>query len=316
MRILILGGTRFHGKQVASLLITSGHEVVILSRRYASFPESVVQICKDRSAGLMELTGERFDVVLDFICHSGEEPAEVARSIGFGVYVLISSTWIPRLWGGRRADELRSEIVTGGKSLLPATIRYLTGKVQAEYALAELRSLGLNAITLRLPIILGEGDHTGRYAFYSDRFADGGPVILVDGGRNHVQIAVMEDLAKALVSWLGKIDVCRYTIWEALPGNGMAVRDILSSFKGGKGKNEYLIEVPIPEILSAIPEYLNQEPFWKESSMLLSNANIFSALGLLPEVFGFTGAATIRADRIISKIRMKELKFLENRKAH
>mgnify|MGYP000264972741 CR=1 FL=1 len=87
MRILILGGTRFHGKQVASLLITSGHEVVILSRRYASFPESVVQICKDRSAGLMELTGERFDVVLDFICHSGEEPAEVARSIGFGVCV-------------------------------------------------------------------------------------------------------------------------------------------------------------------------------------------------------------------------------------
>jgi len=313
MRVLIIGGTRFHGKQVASLLIAAGNELVIFSRRRVSFPRNVVQICEDRRAGLLVLRGESFDVVLDFICHNGEEPAEVARNVRFGIYVLISSTWVPRLWGGRRADELRPELAAEGKNLMPATIKYLTGKVRAEFALEELRRFGLNAVTLRLPIILGEGDHTGRFAFYTDRFADGGPVILVDGGKNHAQIAVMEDLAKALVSWLGKIDVGRYDIWEALPGNGMSVRDILGQFTGGRGGHKSLIEVPMSEIRAGIPEYLDEEPFWRETVMPISQANIFTALGLLPESFAFTKAETIRAEGAISKLRMQELKFLENR---
>jgi nucleoside-diphosphate-sugar epimerase len=313
MRILIIGGTRFHGKQVASLLIAAGNELVIISRRRVSFPGNVIQICEDRRVGLLALIGESFDVVLDFICHNGEDPAEVARNVRFGIYVLISSTWVPRLWGGQRADELRPELSVESKNLMPATIKYLKGKVRAEYALEALRRFGLKAVTIRLPIILGEGDHTRRFAFYSDRFADGGPIILVDGGKNQAQIAVMEDLAKALVSWLGKVDVSRYDIWEALPGNGMLVRDILGQFTGVRDRYKSLIDVPMSEIRAGIPEYLDKEPFWRETAMPTSQANIFTALGLLPESFAFTEAETIRAEGTISKLRIQELKFLENR---
>jgi len=313
MRILIFGGTRFHGKHVASLLIAAGHELVIFSRRRASFPGNLTQICEDRRVGLQALSGENFDVVLDFICHNGEEPAEVARNIRFGIYVLISSTWVPRLWGGRRADESRPKIAAKSKNLVPATIKYLTGKVRAEYALEDLRVFGLKAVTLRLPIILGEGDHTGRFAFYADRFADGGPVILVDGGKNLAQIAVMEDLAKALVSWLVKIDIGRYDIWEALPGNGVPVRDILGQASGGEGRYKCLIDVPMSEIRASIPEYLDVEPFWRETALPVSRANIFTALGLPPESFAFTKAMTIRPEGPISTLRIQELKFLENR---
>ena len=314
MRVLIIGGTRFHGKQVASLLIAAGHELVILSRRRTSFPQNVAQICEDRSPGLLALRGESFDLVLDFICHSGEGPPEVARNVRLGTYVLISSTWVPRLWGGRIADELRPEFEAKNRALMPATIKYLEGKVRAEFALAELRRLGLNAVTLRLPIILGVGDHTGRFAFYSDRFTDGGPVILVDGGKNLAQIAVMENLAKALVSWLGKIDVGRYDIWEALPGNGVSVRDVLGQTTEQGGRYKDLIDVPISEIRASIPEYLYEEPFWRETAMPISDANIFTALGMTPEKFSFNKASSIRASGAISKLRMQEIKFLENRK--
>ncbi len=314
MRILIVGGTRFHGKQVASLLIAAGHELFILSRRRVSFAGNVSQICEDRRTGLLALRGERFDLVLDFVCHSGEEPAEVARNVRLGTYVLISSTWVPRLWGGRLADELRPELAANNKILMPATIKYLEGKIRAELSLVELRRLGLNAVTLRLPIILGEGDHTGRFAFYSDRFTDGGSVILVDGGKNLAQIAVMENLAKAIVSWLGKIDVGRYDIWEALPGKGVSVRDILGQTTEQGGRYEDLIDVPMAEIQSSIPEYLDEEPFWRETPMSISEANIFTALGMIPETFSFNKTTTIRANGTISKLRMQELKFLENRK--
>jgi nucleoside-diphosphate-sugar epimerase len=314
-RVLIIGGTRYLGKQVANLLLAEGYEMVILSRRHVSFPAKVVQISEDRSTGLMALKDKHFDMVLDFICHSNKEPAEIARYVRFGAYVLISSTWVPRLWGGRRAEELRPELTAEGKNLIPTTIRYLKGKVCAEYALADLRSMGLNAVTLRLPIILGEGDHTGRFAFYLERFVDGGPIILVDGGNNYAQIAVMEDLAQAIVGWLEKIDIGRYPIWEALPGDGAKVRDILGQGVVGRGR-KVLIDVPKSEILASIPDYLGDEPFWRETALPVSDANIFNALGLMPEAFYFTGSAITRTEAAVSKLRMKELEFLENRKVN
>lgn len=315
MRILILGGTRFLGRRVAEDLAAAGHELTLLSRRPCGALPGARQICAERRAGLVTLQGSRFDLVLDFICYDSAGLEQLAASIVAERYVLISSTWVPRLWSGSSADELASGPTPAAAKLPDVTLNYLSGKLRAEHALAQLRQTGCDAVSLRLPIMLGEGDHTGRMDFYRSRLADGGPLIAVGGGRNHAQIAVMADLAQAIMRWSSETDISRFPVWEALPGAGRSVRTIIESMAAAAGVIATLVDVPVAELTRDLPAYLKQEPFWRESALLVTAANIYAAVGMVPAVFGQDLTTTPPINDAMADLRSEELRFLANRHA-
>lgn len=315
MRILILGGTRFLGRRVAEALATAGHDLTLLSRRPRSTTAGVHQICAERDTGLATLQGSRFDLILDFICYDSEGLDQLAASIVAERYVLISSTWLPRLWSGSRADELASSPTQAAAQLPSVTLNYLSGKLRAEQALIKLRETGCTAVSLRLPIMLGAGDHTGRLDFYRRRLADGGPLIAVDGGQNRAQIAVMEDLAQAIVRWATETDISRFPVWEALPDEGRSVRAIIETMAAAAGVTAQLVDVPVAELAQYLPAYLEQEPFWRESTLPLTAANIYAALGMEPAVFGLAFSTPTPGDDTMASLRSEELRFLANRHA-
>ena len=313
MHILILGGTRFLGRRVAEILVAAGHELTLLSRRSVSDFQGVRQVCAERGAGLNALKGQRFDLVLDFICYDGYGPGEVAVNVNPERYVLISSTWVPRLWSGARADELCLGLASSISELPAGTVNYLSGKVFAEQAVASLRKGGRDAVSLRLPIMLGEGDHTGRFDFYRHRFADGGYLIAVAGGQNSAQIAVMDDLAQALVRWVEEVDIGRLSVWEGLPGEGRSVRSILDLMVLSAGVAAMLVDVSVAELVRDFPVFLEHEPFWRELAMPVTEANIYKAVGMAPAAFGQKGYALGQASSAIVNLRSEELRFLANR---
>ena len=314
MRILILGGTRFFGRRVVEILVAAGHELTLLSRRSVTDFQMVRHICAEKLPGLKILKGSRFDLVLDFICYDGDGPTEVAENVFFKRYIMISSTWVPRLWNGLCADELHAELISSISKLTPVTVNYLLGKVSAEKAVVNLRKTGREAVSLRLPIILGEGDHTGRLDFYCHRFADGEPLIAVAGGKNNAQIAVMDDLAKALVRWIELVDINRLPIWEGLPGEGRSVQSIIDQMASSLGIKVNLIDVSVAELESKLPVFLDHEPFWRESTLPVTGANIYDAVGITPAVFGH-GLHALANNTTSANInlRLEELRFLANR---
>ncbi len=316
MRILILGGTRFLGRRVVETLLEAGHDLTLLSRRSGGAPTGAMQICAERGAGLAKLKDSCFDLVLDFICNDNEGLDQLAASIVFERYVLISSSWLPRLWAGVRADELATGPTTAAAKLSDVTLNYLSGKLRAEQALTKLRQLGCNAVSLRLPIILGEGDHTGRLDFYRRRIADGGPLIVVDGGHNYAQIAVMTDLAQAIVRWSTESDIGRFPVWEALPDEGRSVRAIIETMAAAAGVTATLVDVQVAELARDLPTYLEQEPFWRESALPLTAANIYAAVGMVPAVFGQDFSTLAPGDDTVAGLRLEELHFLANRHAN
>lgn len=313
MRILILGGTRFLGRRVAEALAAAGHDLTILSRRPGGAPAGAHHICAERDAGLAALLGSRFDLVLDFICYDSNGLEQLAASIVSERYVLISSIWVPRLWSGHRADELATGATPAAAALPSVTLNYLSGKLRAEQTLAKLRQTGCAAVSLRLPIMLGEGDHTGRLDFYRRRLADGGPLIAVDGGRNHAQIAAMEDLAHALVRWSTETDIGRFPVWEALPDEGRSVRAIIETIAAAVGVTATLVEVPQAELARDLPAYLEQDPFWRESALPVTAANIYASVGMIPAVFGQDLKLPPPCGDVIVGLRSEELRFLANR---
>lgn len=315
MRILILGGTRFLGRQVAEALVASGYELTVLSRRRGTGTAGARLICAERGDGLAMLKGSRFDLVLDFICYDNAGIDQLTASIIAERYVLISSTWLPRLWSGSRADELASDPTPFSAQLPSVTLNYLSGKLRAEHALTKLRQAGRQAVSLRLPITLGTGDHTGRLDFYRRRLADGRRLIVVDGGQNLAQVAVMEDLALAIARWVTETDIGRFPVWEALPDEGRSVRRIIETMAAAAGATPQLVDVPMAELARELPNYLEHEPLWRESALPLTEANIYAAVGMAPAVFGLAFNTPMPDGETVADLRSEELSFLENRHA-
>lgn len=313
MRVLILGGTRFLGRRVAEALVAAGHDLTLLSRRPGGAPARAHQICAEREPGLTTLQGSRFDLVIDFICYDSEDLKQLAMSLVEKRYVLISSAWLPRLWAGSRADEMARNPTSAATQLPNATLKYLSGKLRAEQTLSNLRQTGCKAVSLRLPIILGNGDHTGRSDFYSYRLADGGPLIAVNGAQNRAQIAEVEDLSQAIVRWATEIDIGHFPVWEALPDEGHSVRTIIETMAAAAGAVAQLVDVPVAELARNLPDYLVQEPFWRESALPPTAANIYAAVGMAPPIFGLSFNTLTHVDKAVANLRLKELRFLANR---
>lgn len=313
LRILILGGTRFLGRSVVKSLAAAGHDLTLISRRQTDVPSGVRNVCEERTVGLERLKGYHFNLVIDFICYDEENIDDIGNNVVAENYVLVSSTWVPRLWSGKCAVELPTLGVQPVGALSDVTKNYLSGKLRAELALTKLRKLGCNAVSLRLPIILGEGDHTGRLDFYLRRFVDTGPLILVGGGNNHAQIVSMEDIAQAIILWCTKVDISRFLVWEALPGEGESVRKIIETMVTSVGAAVNFVDVSIEELSQKLPAFLHREPFWRETTLPLTAANIFSAVNMKPNQFGKHITMPANIDNATDDLRSLELKFLAGR---
>lgn len=276
-RILIVGGTRFVGRRVATLLAPT-HDVLVLSRNSLMIP-GAERLVADRLEGLGRLSGRQFDVVMDFLAY---DEAGVADACALGrIYLVISSTWLFHL-SGPAAGTPSADRAETSMPMLPVTMNYLRGKARVEAAIHQFRAAGRTAVSLRLPIIMGAGDHTRRLEFYRSRIADGGPLLLVNGGGNVAQVVWSEDVARVLVGVVDTELVAGRPIWEALPDAGTRVAEFVRLVAGSMGRTAETIEVPSAMLADELPAYLESEPLWRERPISRSDANLFAALGLAP----------------------------------
>ncbi len=312
MKILIIGGTRFLGKLVVFELRKLGHELTVISRRKLDCDPQIRYINGERSWVLNSLDGETFDLVLDFICYSADALDDVRRNIRASNYVLISSTWVPKLWSGNNATELVYESCSQLSALPDVTFGYLNGKLSAEQSLVTLKPYFEKFAALRLPIILGNEDHTGRTDFYVTRICDGEPIILVNGGDNIAQVAELESLAAAIAIWSTTIDLGIKLIWEGLPHDRRSVKDIIVNMAKSIGIEPRFVSVVEDDLREKLPKYLGKEPLWRESALSITDANIFNAIKLTPKPFGELTRYSKRRETLYDPDRVLEINFMRN----
>ncbi|HJW65025.1 MAG TPA: NAD-dependent epimerase/dehydratase family protein, partial [Actinomycetes bacterium] len=115
MHVLVVGGNRFVGYELAWRLLAGGHRLTLFNRgsRPDPFGERVERLRGDRTQGDFKrlLAGRRFDAVVDFAVFRGGEAAEVVEALreGAGHYVMISTGQVylvrePRPAPAREAD--------------------------------------------------------------------------------------------------------------------------------------------------------------------------------------------------------------------
>jgi nucleoside-diphosphate-sugar epimerase len=212
--ILVIGGTRFFGKLLVQRLLMGGHTVTLATRGYAPDPfgDRVSRIRVDRRNELAMRSAfrdARYDIVFDQMCYSPVDAAIAVRTFAGKVkrYVMTSTIDVYRgLAGGWMAEDdlkvLSQPIDAGYPWHDPARAleSYVPGKLQAEAYLYRDGSLPL--VTARLGhVIGGQGDFTGRLAYYVDMVRSGATLRYTDESAATSFMAPQE--AARFLAWVG-----------------------------------------------------------------------------------------------------------------
>ncbi len=186
MKILILGGTGYFGRETAAGLFKAGHDVTVFSRRCPAdgLPLDVKQARGDRGVeiDLARMAVEQWDAVIDNICYSAEDAEKAVRVFNgrTGLYIFTSSASVYPLFEGAASPfrENQTDLLRL-KEPLKEKYAYGIGKYAAERVfLGAFLERRFPAAVLRPPAVIGPNDPTLRAYSYWLRLADGGPLFL------------------------------------------------------------------------------------------------------------------------------------------
>lgn len=214
MHVLVIGGTRFVGYGLVWRLLLNGHQVTILTRGRAPDPfgDRVERLVADRRGPeFAEMLHDRhFDAAVDFLCYTGEDAESAVEALDTGQYVMIStgSVYLVRLdcpVPSRESDYDGPIMPAPPTPADEPDWRYSVDKRAAEDVLMRVwEQTRFPSTRVRIPIVNGERDYSGRLESYMRRILDGGPIPLPDGGRRKLRHVYSGAVVDGIMALLGR----------------------------------------------------------------------------------------------------------------
>lgn len=205
MKVLVLGGTRYFGKRLVSSLISKDFDVTIATRGLTkdNFGTSLKRAKFDREqpGALNKLAQlEKWDIVYDQICYTSNDAIAACHAFNgrVGKYVHTSTGSVYTTDGTRVEsdfDPYHYPIVYGDRK----DFDYGEGKRQAEAVF--FQKANFPVVAMRIPIVLGPDDYTGRLEFHIVHVANNKPIVIENLEANTSFISSEE--AANFLSWLG-----------------------------------------------------------------------------------------------------------------
>ncbi|MBK9169270.1 MAG: SDR family oxidoreductase [Bryobacterales bacterium] len=201
MKILVVGGTLFIGKQLVANLLKDGHDVTVMHRRpkhdLGRRVQNLIADRNDPKAVRDALAGRFFDAIFDNVYDwergtTSQQVEALVHACGDRLqrYVFMSS--VAAYGDGLNHHE--------GDPLAPDDHPdlYVRNKAMTERMLFLLHQrTGFPVVTLRPPFVYGPGNPFYREAFFWDRLRDNRPIILPGDGHRLMQFVYVKDLVLA-----------------------------------------------------------------------------------------------------------------------
>ena len=196
MKLLVLGGTLFLGRNLVEAALENGAEVTLFNRGQTNaqlFP-AVEHLRGDRDGDLSPLAGRRWDAVVD---PSGYVPRVVRASVDLLAeavehYTFVSSVSVYRDFDepGITEDYPVAELEEASEDV---SAHYGALKAACEAVVEE--RFGPRGLIVRPGIVVGSYDWTNRFGYWVRRVVAGGDVLVPSPADAPVQIVHARDLA-------------------------------------------------------------------------------------------------------------------------
>jgi nucleoside-diphosphate-sugar epimerase len=286
MRLLILGGTAWLGRELAAAALEQGHEVTCLARGSAGavVPGArLVRADRDREDAYGEVAGQPWDAVLDVARQPSQVRSGVANLQAVSARYLFVSTG--NVYADHRTPDQNEDApllhpLEGDAMSSPED--YGGAKVACEQAVLGGFGAGRSLIA-RAGLIAGPGDESGRSGYWPWRFCspagEDGAVLVPDDPRQQSQLIDVRDLATWLVRCAGDGTA---GVFNAV-ANGMSLSEHLAVARNVAGHKGPIVPASTEWLIGqgvnswAGPRSL---PLWVDD----------------PDWFGFTARNTSRAE--------------------
>lgn len=176
-KILILGGTKYVGLELISLLDKKKVEFYIASRKKIDH-KNYISIDRKNSSNLNELFNSYdFDLIIDFICYSSLDSKKLLDALKINKrnpkIIFISSVYVYSDPLKIKCDSIFNETNFKAKNYAYSLtdtpkISYIEGKKEMESYISKNYDKD-KTVVLRFPIILGFNDYTKRTHFYFNK---------------------------------------------------------------------------------------------------------------------------------------------------
>lgn len=228
MLLLVLGGTRFLSREVATQAVARGWDVTCACRGTSGpLPDGVRHLSWDRADDApADLASGEWDAVVDV----ARLPSHVRRA----VTATPSAHWVFVSTINVYADNASSameplvDAVTDDVDLVVDPAAYGGMKVACEEI---VRAGATSSVLVRPGLIVGPGDPTGRFAHWPQRLARGGEVLAPGRPTDVAQVIDVGDLA----TWLLDLAEARTVGVLDAVGQPMALEEMLGQVAAGVG---------------------------------------------------------------------------------
>ncbi len=203
LRILLLGGTQFLGRHIVEQGLERGHHFTLFNRGRSNaelFDGLVDKRVGDRSGDFEALSEGEWDVVIDTSGHFPTAVGELARYLDGRAkqYIYISSVSVyDDLSQQRLGETARLETIKKGQDPdIDNPASYGARKALCERAISS--NFSGKVLHIRPGLIVGPYDQMGRVAYWIDRVADGGDILVPRSLEQPLQLIDVRDLS----SWI------------------------------------------------------------------------------------------------------------------
>jgi len=254
MKVLVIGGTLFIGRQLVKELCEAGHDVAVMHRQdghgLARRVENLVADRNDAEAVRRALDGRRFEVVYDNVYDwergtTAEHVHATVRACGdrLSRYIFMSS--VAAYGDGLNHYE--------GDALAPDNHPepYVRNKAKTERMLFRLHQrYGLPVVTFRPPYVYGPRNPFYREAFFWDRLRQARPIIIPGDGHRLMQFVYLKDLVRAMVRAM-QIPNAAGEAFNIGDSRALTQTEVVQALAAAAGKAAQMVRVPREAILHA-----------------------------------------------------------------
>jgi len=146
IKILILGGTKFIGKNFVKNISNSSYEILLANRGLIKTPDIIID--RDNEKECTDLGNYRFDIIIDFSCYNLRQFKNTYKYLKFNKYIFISSSAVE----GIPFQNVSPDMYEMAK--------YAYEKKECEdFIINNIKSYSI----IRPCYVVGEGDYTNRF---------------------------------------------------------------------------------------------------------------------------------------------------------